>query len=93
MSDSFSAQLWRDIEDIYGAILAHPFVAGLADGSLAREPFQFYVIQDALYLRKGELSPGNLPLVQRAVNLAAALDRPTASVEETAALLRLPPPQ
>jgi hypothetical protein len=25
------------------------------------------------------------------VNLAAALDRPTASVEETAALLRLPP--
>ena len=28
---------------------------------------------------------------QRAVNLAAALDRPTASVEETAALLRLPP--
>jgi thiaminase (transcriptional activator TenA) len=52
MSDSFSAQLWRDIEDIYGAILAHPFVAGLADGSLAREPFQFYVIQDALYLRK-----------------------------------------
>jgi thiaminase (transcriptional activator TenA) len=52
MSDSFSAQLWRDIEDIYAAILAHPFVAGLADGSLPREPFQFYVIQDALYLRK-----------------------------------------
>ena len=43
-----------------------------------------------LYLRKGELSPGNLPLVQRAVHLAAALDRPAASVEETAALLRLP---
>src|ERR1700733_9234823 len=48
-------------------------------------------LEDALYLRKGELSPGSLPLVQRAVNLAAALDRPTASVEETAALLRLPP--
>jgi hypothetical protein len=29
--------------------------------------------------------------VQRAVNLAATMDRPTASVEETAALLRLPP--
>jgi 3-keto-5-aminohexanoate cleavage enzyme len=61
---------------------------GLALGGNARAG-----LEDALYLRKGELSPGNLPLVQRAVNLAAALDRPTASVEETAALLRLPPPQ
>ncbi len=60
---------------------------GLALGGNARAG-----LEDALYLRKGELSPGNLPLVQRAVNLAAALDRPTASVEETAALLRLPQP-
>src|SRR5580693_7329505 len=59
---------------------------GLALGGNARAG-----LEDALYLRKGELSPGNLPLVQRAVNLAVALDRPTASVEETAALLRLPP--
>ena len=61
---------------------------GLALGGNARAG-----LEDALYLRKGELSPGSLPLVQRAVNLAAALDRPTASVEETAALLRLPSPQ
>jgi len=60
---------------------------GLALGGNARAG-----LEDALYLRKGELSPGNLPLVQRAVNLAAALDRPTASVEETAVLLRLPQP-
>jgi uncharacterized protein (DUF849 family) len=60
---------------------------GLALGGNARAG-----LEDALYLRKGELSPGNQPLVQRAVNLAAALDRPTASVEETAALLRLPQP-
>ena len=60
---------------------------GLALGGNARAG-----LEDALYLRKGELSPGNLPLVQRAVNLAAALDRPAASVEETAALLRLPQP-
>ena len=60
---------------------------GLALGGNARAG-----LEDALYLRKGELSPGNLPLVQRAVNLAAALDRPTASVEETAALLHLPQP-
>ena len=61
---------------------------GLALGGNARAG-----LEDALYLLKGELSPGNQPLVQRTVNLAAALDRPTASVEETAALLRLPPPR
>ena len=47
---------------------------GLALGGNARAG-----LEDALYLRKGEMSPGNLPLVQRAVNLAAALDRPAAS--------------
>lgn len=59
---------------------------GLALGGNARAG-----LEDALYLRKGELSAGNQPLVERAVNLAAALDRPVASVEEAAALLRLPP--
>ena len=58
---------------------------GLALGGNARAG-----LEDTLYLRKGEQSPGNLPLVQRTVNLAAALDRPAASVDETAALLRLP---
>ena len=52
MNDSFTAELWRDIDSIYTAILAHPFVAGLADGSLPHESFEFYVIQDALFLRK-----------------------------------------
>jgi len=52
MTESFSAELWSDITDVYKAILAHPFVTGLADGSLPRESFEFYVIQDALYLRK-----------------------------------------
>jgi thiaminase (transcriptional activator TenA) len=52
MTESFSGGLWRGITGIYDAILAHPFVTGLADGSLPRESFEFYVIQDALYLRK-----------------------------------------
>ena len=52
MTESFSAELWSDITDVYKAILAHPFVTGLADGNLPRESFEFYVIQDALYLRK-----------------------------------------
>jgi thiaminase/transcriptional activator TenA len=47
----FTADLWRAIEPIYTAILRHPFVAGLTDGSLARSSFQFYAVQDALYLR------------------------------------------
>jgi thiaminase/transcriptional activator TenA len=47
-----SVRLWAGIDDIYGAILAHPFIAGLTDGSLEREAFRFYVVQDAHYLRE-----------------------------------------
>jgi hypothetical protein len=52
MTDSFSAELWRGITDIYDAILAHRFIAGLTDGSLPAGAFAFYVLQDALYLRQ-----------------------------------------
>lgn len=48
----FSAELWKSIEPIYSAILHHPFVRGLGDGSLNHERFKFYVVQDALYLRE-----------------------------------------
>jgi thiaminase (transcriptional activator TenA) len=51
-SGAFTAELWAGIEDIYQAILDHPFVAGLTDGSLERESFAFYVVQDAHYLRE-----------------------------------------
>ncbi|MHA6792648.1 thiaminase II [Pseudonocardia bannensis] len=43
--------LWTDISDIYAAVLAHPFIAGLTDGSLPRESFRHYIVQDAHYLR------------------------------------------
>src|SRR3989442_10231814 len=59
---TFSAELWRSIEPIYAEILAHPFVRGLTDGSLPREAFRFYAVQDALYLRE----------FARALSLAAA---------------------
>jgi uncharacterized protein (DUF849 family) len=59
---------------------------GLALGGNARAG-----LEDTLYLRKGELSAGNLPLVKRAVHLVEALDRSVASVEETEAVLKLPP--
>jgi thiaminase (transcriptional activator TenA) len=43
--------LWSDVEAIYAAILAHPFVTGLTDGSLPRAAFRHYIVQDAHYLR------------------------------------------
>ncbi len=59
---AFTGELWRAIGPIYDAILRHPFVRGLTDGSLPRESFEFYAIQDALYLRD----------FARALSLAAA---------------------
>jgi uncharacterized protein (DUF849 family) len=47
-------------------------------------------MEDALYLRRGELTRGNGPLVARTVELARALDRAPASDEETEAMLALP---
>ena len=52
MSDRFTGELWEGITDIYRAILAHPFLAGLADGTLPHDAFAFYVVQDALYLQR-----------------------------------------
>jgi thiaminase (transcriptional activator TenA) len=43
--------LWADVEGIYAAILAHPFLTGLTDGTLPRPAFHHYIVQDAHYLR------------------------------------------
>lgn len=48
--DSFTSRLWAGIQPIYSEILRHPFLTGLADGTLDRQVFRFYVIEDALYL-------------------------------------------
>jgi len=50
MSDSLSAELWQGVAGVYDAILAHPFLTGLTDGSLPHDAFAFYVVQDAIYL-------------------------------------------
>jgi uncharacterized protein (DUF849 family) len=47
-------------------------------------------MEDTIYLRKGELTSGNEPLVSRTVKLARDLDLSIASVEETESLLGLP---
>lgn len=49
-SRSFSDEAWKANEDIYHAILEHPFLRGLTDGTLDRKAFTFYMIQDAHYL-------------------------------------------
>ena len=59
---TFTGDLWSAMTPIYDAILRHPFVAGLTDGSLPRDSFRFYAVQDALYLRE----------FARALSLAAA---------------------
>jgi thiaminase (transcriptional activator TenA) len=48
---SLTAELWQGITGIYDAILRHPFVTGLTDGTLAEGAFAYYVVQDAVYLR------------------------------------------
>jgi thiaminase/transcriptional activator TenA len=52
MGTSLTDRLWSSIDDTYKAILAHPFIEGLTSGSLDRNAFCFYVVQDSLYLRE-----------------------------------------
>jgi thiaminase (transcriptional activator TenA) len=49
---TFTEELWQGTAGIYRQILAHPFLTGLTDGSLPHQAFAFYVVQDALYLRR-----------------------------------------
>lgn len=51
-SPKLTPQLWASASPIFAKILAHPFLAGLTDGSLPEETFRFYVKQDSLYLRE-----------------------------------------
>jgi thiaminase (transcriptional activator TenA) len=52
VTDSFTTELWDGISDVYSAILAHPFIRGLTDGTLPAESFAFFVVQDGLYLKQ-----------------------------------------
>ena len=51
MRGSLTDRLWGSIDDIFKAILDHPFIDGLTTGSLERDAFRFYVVQDSLYLK------------------------------------------
>ncbi|WP_327086554.1 thiaminase II [Nonomuraea sp. NBC_01738] len=43
-------ELWQVVAGIYDQVLAHPFLTGLTDGSLPREAFRHYVVQEAHFL-------------------------------------------
>ena len=44
--------LWRAMEPTFERILVHPFITGLADGSLPKDTFAGYLIQDQFYLEE-----------------------------------------
>ncbi len=43
-------RLFKTTEDLWKSYLEHPFVKGIADGSLDIDKFRFYMIQDYRYL-------------------------------------------
>ena len=45
-----SEELWRESSDLAVACLNHPFVRGLADGSLPPERYALFIAQDAFFL-------------------------------------------
>jgi thiaminase/transcriptional activator TenA len=47
---SVSNQLWQANQDLVLACLEHPFVRGIADGTLEPKKFAYYVGQDAFFL-------------------------------------------
>ena len=43
-------RLYKTTEQLWNSYLEHPFVSGIADGSLDLDKFRFYMIQDYRYL-------------------------------------------
>ena len=51
MTQSWTQDLWTEVEGTYAAILDHPFVKGLTSGQLDEASFAYFVAQDSHYLR------------------------------------------
>ena len=50
-SPQLTDRMWTEAKPVYDATLRHPYLQGLADGSLPKASFQFYLLEDAKYLR------------------------------------------
>ncbi|MFT8320285.1 MAG: thiaminase II [Bacillus sp. (in: firmicutes)] len=46
----FSERLYKNIQPIWRKVHVHPFIQGMGDGTLDKEKFRFYMIQDYIYL-------------------------------------------
>ncbi len=49
---SLPRELWRSAGPLEAAVLCHPFVRGLGDGTLPPDRYRFYLLQDWLFLRE-----------------------------------------
>ncbi|MFE1744292.1 TenA family protein [Coleofasciculus sp. H7-2] len=47
---TISSDLWQENQDLAQACLKHPFVQGIADGTLHQQRFAYYMGQDAFFL-------------------------------------------
>ena len=47
---TFTTRAWDEVAPLRRAILEHPFLLGLVDGSLPEHRFRAYIVQDSLYL-------------------------------------------
>lgn len=47
---TFSQEIRKEANSIWEASFDHPFVTGIADGTLSLDSFRYYVLQDAYYL-------------------------------------------
>lgn len=61
---SLARKLREDNETLFAAAVSHPFVAGIGDGSLPRDLFRRWIVQDWLYLQ------GYMEALEAAVELA-----------------------
>ena len=46
-----STRAWTSSEDVYNAIIQHPFNQELMKGKLSQDNFAYYIEQDSLYLQ------------------------------------------
>ena len=53
---TFTQELWDRGYPFYNVIIHHPFVLGLANGSLPKECFAHYLAQDILYIQDDSLA-------------------------------------
>ena len=47
---NFSDTLYESVKEIWNSYYVHPFVRGIGEGTLAKDKFKFYMIQDYIYL-------------------------------------------